>query len=557
MRSVKGPALLVLLGAAIFVLPFKGPVALIKIPKVPGPVEPQLVRLQVDVRQELGSCYLALADGGALARLRQARVRFAVLDPAAGKRDILVVRLDSAGAIDALRTRGKAVTVEPGAAAFWTETGPSAEAVPPDMARKALPARSILPFIRPAAVTPRPAPRAALLDPIVDAIVSLVSTSNLTATVQALQDFQTRHTNTSGCRMAGDYLLGAFTALGLENVGFEVFGALPGSRNVVGQKTGATFPDDILIICAHYDSTSSSAATLAPGADDNASGTAAVVEAARILATVPLDFTVRFIAFSGEEQGLYGSRAHASGAFSRGERIVGVINLDMIAYSSVLPESMEIYVNGFSDWLGARLLDASSSYGGPAGIKRIDPSMVYSDHSPFWDNGYAALLAIEADFNPYYHQTSDTLDKLNPGYFTHVTRASLGLLAELAQPLREGYPRAPLGLVTDIVVYNSLFSSLKTLRLRWSPQSDAAGYNVYRSNMSHLDYLKLNTSPLSAPSFSDADIRLDETYYYVVTAVGTAGLESNRSVEVIIVGDTLGAGARLPGPFFLRFAGVR
>ncbi|NTV80721.1 MAG: hypothetical protein HGA24_04775, partial [Candidatus Aminicenantes bacterium] len=56
MKGAKGPALMVLLGAAIFVLPFKGPVALIKIPKVPGPVEPQLVRLQVDVRQELGSC---------------------------------------------------------------------------------------------------------------------------------------------------------------------------------------------------------------------------------------------------------------------------------------------------------------------------------------------------------------------------------------------------------------------------------------------------------------------------------------------------------------------
>ena len=548
---------MVLLGAAIFIIPFRGPVALIKVPKVPGPVEPQLVNLQVDVRQELGSCYLALADGGALARLRKAKVRFAVLDPTAGKREILIVRLDSAGAIDALRGRGKAVAIEPGAAAFWTLDGPAAEAVPSEMARKALPARSILPHLRPAAAPRRPAPRAALLDPVVDALVSLVSTSNLSATVQTLQDFQTRHTNTSGCLAAGEYLFGAFTALGLENVGFEVFGAAPGSRNVVGEKIGATFPEDILIICAHYDSTSSSAQTLAPGADDNASGTAAVVEAARILATVPLDFTVRFIAFSGEEQGLYGSRAHASGAFSRGERIVGVINLDMIAYSSVLPESMEIYVNGFSDWLGTRLLDASGSYGGPSGIKRVDPSMVYSDHAPFWDNGYAALLAIETDFNPYYHSTSDTLDKLNPGFFTHVTRASLGLLAELAQPLREGYPSAPLGLVAETVVYSSLFSSLKTLRLSWSPQSDAAGYNVYRSNMSHLDYLKLNMSPLSGTSFSDTDIRLDETYYYVVTAVGPAGLESNRSVEVIVTGDTLGAANRLPGPFLLRFAGLR
>ncbi|NTV80977.1 MAG: M20/M25/M40 family metallo-hydrolase, partial [Candidatus Aminicenantes bacterium] len=413
------------------------------------------------------------------------------------------------------------------------------------------------PHIRPAGVLRRPAPRAAVLDPVVEAIVSLVSTTNLSVTVQTLQDFQTRHTNTSGCRMAGDYLLGAFTALGLENVGFEVFGAAPGSRNVIGEKIGTRFPDDTLIICAHYDSTSPFSSTLAPGADDNASGTAAVVEAARILVNVPLDFTVRFIAFSGEEQGLFGSRAHASGAASRGERIVGIINLDMIGYSSVLPESMEVYVNGFSDWLGTRLLDASSSYGGPSGNKRVDPSMVYSDHSPFWDNGYAALLAIETDFNPYYHQTTDTLDKLNLAFFTHVTRASLGLLAELAQPLREGYPRAPLGLVAETTVYSSLFSSLKTFQLSWDPQSDAAGYNVYRSNLSHLDYQRINTLPIVGTSFSDADIDVDETAYYVVTAVGPTGLESNRSVEVTVVGGTLGAPAWFPGPLLLRFAGGR
>jgi hypothetical protein len=183
--------------------------------------------------------------------------------------------------------------------------------------------------------------------------------------------------------------------------------------------------------------------------------------------------------------------------------------------------------------------------------------MVYSDHSPFWDHGYSALLAIETDFNPYYHSTSDTLDKLNPVFFTHVTRASLGLLAELAQPLREGYPGAPLGLAANVRTYNSLFSSLKTLQLSWAPQADAASYNVYRSNLSHLDYLKLNPSPMPGTSFSDADIDVDETTYYVVTAVGPTGLESNRSVEVAVVGGTLGAAAPFSGPFLLRFTGLR
>lgn len=556
MRSVKGPALIALLGAAVLVLPLRGPVALIKIPKVPGPVEPQLADLHVDVRQELGTCYLALAAAGDLVHLRKAKLRFAVLDPAAGSREIVIVKIDSASSLEALRSAGKAVVVEPGAAAFWTEEGSPAEAAPPGLRRKALSPRTIKLRAGPAAVPRRASSPSAVLDPVVDALVSLVATANLSSTVQDLQDFQTRHTSTTGCFSAGEYLFGAFTALGLENVRFETFGSLPGSRNVIAEKTGETFPDDILIICAHYDSTSGAYQTLAPGADDNASGTAAVVEAARILASVPLDFTVRFAVFSGEEQGLYGSRAHAAGAVAAGDRIVGVINMDMIGYASVLPGSVDIYVNNYSSWIGDRMADAAASYGGPATDKIVDASMVYSDHAPFWDTGNAALLAIETDFNPYYHSTNDTLDKINLTFFTSVAKTSLGLLAELAQPMRDGYPHAPLDVAAAPVVYSSLFNSLKILQLAWSSQSDATGFNVYRSEMSHLDYVKLNAAPIAGTSFADEDIPPNRTYYYVLTAVGPTGLESNRSVEVVVAGDTLGATASTV-PFLLRLRGGR
>ncbi|HSA96053.1 MAG TPA: hypothetical protein VLJ16_08380, partial [Acidobacteriota bacterium] len=240
---------MVLFGAAILVLPPRGPIALIKVPKVPGPVEPLLATLRVDVRQELGSCYLALARGTDLAALRRAKLRFAVLDPAAGGRDIVLVRADGVSTLERLRGLGRAVLVEPGAAAFWTEAGSAAEAVPPDLARKVLPRRSIGLHAGAPAVARRAAPQDFVQDPIVEALVALVSTSSLSSTVQDLQDFQTRHTSTTGCAAAGDYLFGAFTALGLENVHFETFGALPGSRNVIAEKTGSTFPGYHLIIC--------------------------------------------------------------------------------------------------------------------------------------------------------------------------------------------------------------------------------------------------------------------------------------------------------------------
>jgi hypothetical protein len=536
-KGIKGLALMVLLGAAVFALPFKGPVALIKIPKVPGPVEPQLARLRVDVRQELGSCYLALADGGALAGLRRAKVRFAVLDPAAGTRDILVVRVDSAGAIDALRARGTAIVVEPGTAVFWTDTGSLSEAVPDGLPRKALSGRSILPYFsrRPAAA--RPVLPAAAPDPLVQTIVSLVSGANLSASVQTLQDFQTRYASTVNCEAAGDSLFAAFTSLGLDEVRFEPFTfASYTSRNVIAEKTGETYPDDVFIVCSHYDSISPAATrqTLAPGADDNASGTAAVLEAARILAAFPLDFTVRFIAFSAEEWGLFGSRAHAAAARLAGERILGVINMDMIAYADALPEDLQIIVNPASGWLADLYLDAATNYGPVGATKTVDASFLYSDHSPFWDAGYPALLAIEDNplNNPYYHQITDTIDKLDIDFFTSAARASLGLLSELAQPVREGYPSTPAGLQGRWTIYSSLFNRLQAMQLTWTAQADAVGYNVYRSETTHAGYVKINDAPVAGPGFTDDDLGIDPAYYYVVTAVGPTGLESNRSIEI-------------------------
>lgn len=540
----------------------RGPLNLIRIPK--GPDFPGRVfsRLQVDVRQELGSCLLALADREDIALLRRNGVRFSILARNVAERDILVVRTESPDALAALRSAGKAIAVEPGTAVFWTETGSPSEAVPTGLPRKVLSSRTVRVDLRPAVSAGRLAPQAVAQDPLVDMIVDLVTTSNLSSGVQSLQDFQTRYASTSNCEASGQYIYNTLSGLGLDEVRFEPFAfSSYTSRNVVAEKTGETYPDDIVIICAHYDSTSPGASrlTLAPGADDNASGTAAVLEVARILALYPLDFTIRFIAFSAEEWGLYGSRAYAAAAGLAGDRIVGVINLDMIAYANAMPEDLQVIVNSASGWLADRFLDAAANYGVLGATKTVDASFVYSDHAPFWDGGYPALLAIEDNplNNPYYHQTSDTLDKLNLDFFTSASRASLGLLAELAQPIKEGHPRTPVGLSATSVVYSSLFSALKAVRLTWSAQADAAGYNVYRTNSSHLDYIKVNDSPVVGTTYSDDDVRTDLSYYYVVTAVGATGLESNRSREAVVAPDVSSAMAALRTLFLPALGGGR
>jgi len=510
-----------------------GSLNLIRIAKVPAPPWQVLTRLQIDVRQELATCLLALVDRDDLDLLRRSRVRFTVLDRNAAGREFVVVGTGSPGALASLRAAGHAVAVEPATAVFWTEEGSASESIPAGLPHKAFPSRSVLPYVRKRPMAAQAPSGTSAQDPFIESIVSLVSSSNLASSVQTLQDFQTRYASTTNCEAAGEALFSAFTALGLDDVRFEpfTFSGSYTSRNVVAEKTGETYPDDVYIICSHYDSTSPSRLTLAPGADDNASGTAAVLEAARVLAPVPLDFTIRFIAFSAEEWGLLGSRAYAAAARASGESILGVVNLDMIAYADAVPEDLQIIVNGDSTWLGDLFLAAGSRYGIVGGTRTVDPSFVYSDHAPFWDNGYPALLAIEDNplTNPYYHRTTDTLDTLNLDFFTSATRASVGLLAELAQPVKVGFPRTPVGLTADPVVYSSLFNALETIRLSWTAQTDAAGYNIYRTSSPHVGYVKINTTPVTGASFTDSAVGGGLSYYYAITAVGPTGLESNRS----------------------------
>jgi hypothetical protein len=398
-----------------------------------------------------------------------------------------------------------------------------------------LPSTSILSYLKRPSLPLAAQEYKAAKDALIQSMVNLVSRDNLRALVEGLQSFRSRYSSTSNCEAAGDFIFHYFQTLGFvpSYEPFDFQGSYS-SRNIIAEKRGETDPGEILIICAHYDSTSNEPNILAPGADDNASGTAAVMEAARILRLYPFDFTIRFIAFSAEEWGLYGSKYYAAQSRNRGERIIGVINLDMIAYADAMPENLELIVNETSDWLAERLGLSAGSYTGLPVHKIVDPSAVYSDHASFWDTGYSALLGIEDDplTNPYYHQTTDTVSTLNFDFYTNAAKTALGTLAELAQPVRAGYPRPPAGLEAKTYNYSSVFSSLRTVALSWTASSGVQGYNVYRGTASHLGYQKLNTSPVQSTAFLDRLLNTDRYYFYVVTTMDGGGLESNRSREV-------------------------
>lgn len=211
-------------------------------------------------------------------------------------------------------------------------------------------------------------------------------------------------------------------------------------NNVEAVKPGVTHPEQIYILCAHFDAISDDPWNRAPGAEDNASGTAALLEAARVLADYRLDATLKFVAFSGEEQGLLGSAAYAAAEAAGDADIRGVFNLDMIAYLDEPGHDVEVRYNNFSRDLLARYREAARLYVPGYAIHAVTSGQGGSDHESFWAHGYPALLSIEnagKQFYPYYHKTTDLPRYLTPAFGADVTRVNLAAAISLAG-MREG-----------------------------------------------------------------------------------------------------------------------
>jgi len=235
-----------------------------------------------------------------------------------------------------------------------------------------------------------------------------------------------------------------FLSFGLA-ASFHEWGGAAGPRNVVAERTGSVRPGEVVLVCAHLDDMP--VGGLAPGADDNASGAATVLLAARALAGTSFERTVRFALFTGEEQGLYGSQAYAQELAAQGTDVVAVLNLDMVGWNSpgtsptlrlhtrpvfhpgyaadlAIAETFRSAVDLYVD--GGTLVPLDDPDGEPA-----------SDHFSFWSRGWPAVLAIEddaSDFNPHYHTTGDTLARLDLAYLTGFAKAAAATAALLAGP---------------------------------------------------------------------------------------------------------------------------
>ena len=180
----------------------------------------------------------------------------------------------------------------------------------------------------------------------------------------------------------------------------------------------------------------------APGASDNASGIAEILETARIISRQDFDFTIKFIAFTGEELFLFGSEHYSKLVTERGDQIAGVLNFDLLGHDEDGVLDIHVLGDESSQWLVNAFGTAAQRYNIDVELrKKNDPSFIFSDHSPFWKIGVpAVMVAEESTFNApestdYIHSEIDTLDQITLPLGKLAVELAVATLAELAHCL--------------------------------------------------------------------------------------------------------------------------
>jgi len=244
-----------------------------------------------------------------------------------------------------------------------------------------------------------------------------------------------RQAGSPGNRVARAYIESEYLRAGLRPLGdswlheFELGSAGELGYNVLGYVEGTTNPDRYLVVSAHYDHLGKRGDEIYHGADDNASGTAALLELARYFAANPPGSSIIFAAFDAEEGGLRGARAFVADPPVPLESIVLNVNLDMVGRN----DNRELFVAGtyhypFLGELVAQVAERSSlrlltGHDEPD-LPPGDDWTMASDHGPFHQQGIPfAYFGVED--HPDYHRPTDTFERIQPGFFVAAVRTVL------------------------------------------------------------------------------------------------------------------------------------
>ena len=309
---------------------------------------------------------------------------------------------------------------------------------------------------RTGAPLPHPATTAAAA-PVVDGAVLMEDVAAL-----ASPKLAGRGTGTEGSRLAQAYIIGRFRKIGIEPFGdgyampfsfthHSVKGLLtagrkwsrqyPSAVNLIGRIPGSVNADHYLVVSAHYDHLGERNGVIYPGADDNASGVAAMLAVAAHFKAHPPRNTIVFAAFDGEELGLQGARAFVNAPPFPLSKVALDLNFDMVSRS----DRNQIFAAGTRYTPALSALVAKAAAGSSVNLLlghdrplwlagAFEDWTASSDHAAFHDKGIA-FLYFGVEDHADYHQPGDTVDKIEPGLFLQVVRLLVSVAVNCDQNL--------------------------------------------------------------------------------------------------------------------------
>ncbi|MBU0496889.1 MAG: Zn-dependent exopeptidase M28 [Candidatus Thermoplasmatota archaeon] len=249
--------------------------------------------------------------------------------------------------------------------------------------------------------------------------------------LSGLTSYGPRFTNSINCVLAGDYIFREFQKMGIYTEYHEWNVGNYQSRNIVATLPGSDPLSSVeILFTAHYDTVKD-----APGANDDGSGIAAIMAAAKVMQQYSFRHTIRFIAFSGEEVGTYGSFSYARDAHRRGDNIYAVINPDIIGYANTASGGriIRFMCPERSLWITEFAQNVSIKYRSYVDMMvESRPNYIGADHQPFIDYGYDGVWIAHHDNYQWGHTPNDVVENLNRTYEVKATQFLTALVADLA-----------------------------------------------------------------------------------------------------------------------------
>jgi Peptidase family M28/Dockerin type I domain len=259
-------------------------------------------------------------------------------------------------------------------------------------------------------------------------LIGMIDQDSLQSYLETLQAFYRRNAGSTGNYASRDWIASKFASFGYDSIWIDSFTTPTQCQNVHAYKIGTMLPEHYVIVGAHRDGVWNS-----PAADDNGSGTVAVLEIARILKDIDTDLTFIFSLYDSEEEGLLGSYHYADAAAARGDSIIHMFNMDMIG-NHTNTNQIDIYYG--SDLTHPQLLaDLADSLLGVESF--FAGSISASDHHAFLQNGYSALLLIEKEFSTVYHTPQDSTTYVSFPYLTLCAKSAVATSYFISQTYRQ------------------------------------------------------------------------------------------------------------------------